>query len=196
MTLTTQFMTMVVMLAGGIYVGAAVDTFERLFSKRNKRSWLELFWQLAFWVAQAALLFFLLFLVNYGELRLYVFIAVICGYSAYRALFQTRYKKLLEYIIRFVTRLMTFFARLFNAIIIWPIRTIIMLITTLLLFVYKVFYKGIHLLFLVVLYPFLLIFRMIWKLLPKKLKKNLNKTAGFWVKIKNTINKWKERMRK
>ncbi|UOQ91363.1 spore cortex biosynthesis protein YabQ [Halobacillus shinanisalinarum] len=196
MTLTAQFMTMIAMISGGIYIGAAVDTFERLFYKRNKKSWLELVWQLAFWVIQAALLFFLLFIVNYGELRLYVFVAILCGYAAYRGLLQPGYKKILEHVINVATKLITFFLRLFNAVIIWPIRTIILLITSLLFAVYKVFYKCTHLLFLVVLYPFLLVFRAIWKLLPIKAKKNLNKTAGFWVKIKNTINKWKDRTRK
>ncbi|MFG6150763.1 spore cortex biosynthesis protein YabQ [Halobacillus sp. B23F22_1] len=191
MTLTTQFMTMISMIAGGIYIGAAMDTFERLFHKRNKRSWLEYGWQSAFWITQAAFLFFILYSVNYGEIRVYIFVALLCGYAAYRALFQRSYNRILEFKIRIFVSIFRFLKRLFDIFIVWPLTTSIIISKNVLLWVYRFLYKGIFIVFTVVFYPILLLFRLIWKLIPEKIKKYLLHLAGFYDTIKNIIvNKW------
>ncbi|MCP3029686.1 spore cortex biosynthesis protein YabQ [Halobacillus sp. A5] len=191
MTLTTQFMTMIAMVAGGIYTGAAIDTFERLFRNRNKRSWLEFAWQSAFWMTQAAFLFFLLYSVNYGEIRMYIFVALFCGYAGYRALFQRGYNRILEAGIRVVMGILRFLKRLFDIFIVWPLTTLIIISKNVLIWVYRILYKGIFIVFTVVFYPILLLFRIIWKLLPEKIKKYFLQLAGFYDTIKNIIvNKW------
>ncbi|MFC7061773.1 spore cortex biosynthesis protein YabQ [Halobacillus seohaensis] len=191
MTLTTQFMTMMSMVAGGVYIGAAVDTFERLFHMRNKKSWLEFIWQSAFWIAQAAFLFFILYTVNYGEIRFYIFIAVLCGYAAYRALFQTGYNKWLEFWIRVTLTILRFIRRLFNIFILWPIITLVILAKNIIFWVYRLLYKGIYIVFLVIFSPILFVFRIVWKLLPINTKNYLHKIGGFCVTIKNSIsNRW------
>ncbi len=192
MTLTTQFITMLSMLAGGIYVGAAIDTFERLFSQRNKKSWLEIFRQLFFWLFQAAFIFYILYQANYGELRVYVFVALICGFAAYHALFQGTYLKALELWIKIVTAIVKGVKTAIYRLIIWPIRMLVVILISLLFGVYKILYKGIFIVFLVGFYPIKFVFLIFWRLLPKNLKKNLRQAAGFWVKIKNTMKNWKK----
>ncbi|UOQ44664.1 spore cortex biosynthesis protein YabQ [Halobacillus salinarum] len=196
MTLTTQFLTILSMLAGGVYVGASIDTFERLFYKRNKKSWLELFRQLFFWLFQSAIIFFFLYQANYGELRVYVFIALACGFSAYQALFKKMFVQLLEVVIRVVTAIIRGLITTVEKLIIFPIKTILLLIISLLFWVYKVLLKGIFIVLLVGFYPIKLIFKIIWRLLPQKWKIYLRKAAGFWMKIKNTMINWKKRIRK
>ncbi|WP_431802040.1 spore cortex biosynthesis protein YabQ [Halobacillus andaensis] len=191
MTLTTQFMTMISMIAGGMYVGAAIDTFERLFRKRNKRSWLEFVWQSAFWMTQAAFLFFILYSVNYGEIRMYIFVALFCGYAGYRALVQKLYNRVLEVAIHIVTSIFRFLKRLFDIFIVWPLTTLVIISKNVVIWVYRILLKGIFIVITVAFYPVLLISRVIWKLLPEKIKKYLLQLAGFYVTIKNIIvNKW------
>ncbi|CDQ21787.1 spore cortex biosynthesis protein YabQ [Halobacillus karajensis] len=196
MTLTTQFITILSMIGGGVFVGASMDTFERFFHKRKKKSWLEVIYQLGFWLIQAAFLFYLLYLANYGELRVYVFVAIVCGFAAYRALFQNLYLKTLEMWIRIVVSVIRFIKKTGYYLIFLPAKTIIFLIISLLLGVYKILLKGIILLFLVAFYPIRLAFRIIWRLLPKNMKIYLRHLAGFLDKMKNTMNKWMKRIKK
>ncbi|ARI75447.1 spore cortex biosynthesis protein YabQ [Halobacillus mangrovi] len=196
MSLTTQFVTILTMLAGGMFVGASVDTFERFFHNRNKKSLLEIIYQLLFWLIQAAFLFYILYLANYGELRVYVFVALACGYASYRALFQNLYLKALEVIIRVVSAILRTLKKIIYHLVIWPIKSMIFLIFSLLIVVYKILLKGIILLFLVVFYPIKLVFRLIWRLVPKNMKNYLRHLAGFLDKIKNTMSKWKKRFNK
>ncbi|WP_146818723.1 spore cortex biosynthesis protein YabQ [Halobacillus faecis] len=195
MTLTTQFITIVAMMGGGMFVGASLDTFERFFGKR-KRGWLEIIYQLSFWLIQASFLFYLLYLANYGELRVYVFVAIVCGFAAYRALFQQLYLKTLEMWIRISMAVFRFLKKTVYYLIFIPSKSIIFLIISLLLGVYKILLKGIIILFLVVFYPIRLIFRIIWRLLPKNMKKYLRDLAGFLDKMKNTMNNWMKRIKK
>ncbi|MGP4077923.1 spore cortex biosynthesis protein YabQ [Halobacillus sp. K22] len=196
MTLTTQFVTILSMIAGGIFVGASLETFERLFHKRNKKSWFELIYQLAFWIFQAAFLFYLLYLANYGELRVYVFIAVVCGYAAYRALLQSSYMKMLEVWIKVVTSILRGIKKIFFNLIFIPLKSIFFLIITLLIGIFKILLKGIFLLFLVAFYPIKVVFRLIWRLLPKNTRNYLRRLAGFLDKIKNIGINWFKKFRK
>ncbi|KHE72193.1 spore cortex biosynthesis protein YabQ [Halobacillus sp. BBL2006] len=196
MTLTTQFITILTMLAGGAFVGASLDTFERFFHNRNKKSWLEIIYQLLFWLFQAAFLFYILYLANYGELRVYVFVALVCGYASYRALFQNLYLKALEVGIRVGTAILRTVKKIIYHLVIWPIKSMIFLIFSLLIGVYKILLKGIILLFVVVFYPIKLILRLIWRLVPKNMKNYLRDLAGFLDKIKNTMSNWKKRFKK
>jgi spore cortex biosynthesis protein YabQ len=195
MTLTTQFITILSMIGGGIFVGASLDTFERFFYKR-KKSWLEVVYQLSFWLFQAAFLFYLLYLANYGELRVYVFVAIVCGFAAYRALFQNLYLKILEIMIRIGLAIIHFFKKTIYYLIFVPAKTIILLIISLLLGVYKILLKGTIILFLVAFYPIRLVCQVIWRLLPKNMKNYLRHLAGFWDKMKNTMNNWMKRIKK
>ncbi|MGP4070596.1 spore cortex biosynthesis protein YabQ [Halobacillus sp. B29] len=196
MTLTTQFVTILSMIAGGIFVGASFDTFERLFHRRNKKSWFEIIYQLTFWIFQAAFLFYLLYLANYGELRVYVFLAVLCGYAAYRALLQSIYMKMLEVWIRVVTSILRAIKKIFLHLIFIPLKSIFFLIITLLIGIFKILLKGIFLLFLVAFYPIKVVFRLIWRLLPKNTRNYLRRLAGFLDKIKNIGINWFKKFRK
>lgn len=193
MTLTTQFITIFAMLGGGAIVGASLDTFERFFHNRNKRSWLEIIYQLGFWLCQAIILFYLLYLANYGELRVYVFIAIVCGFAMYKALFQTIYMRALNICIRMVSSIIHFIKKMGYYCIVLPVRTIVLLILSLLIMVYKILLKGIIVVILVFYYPIRWIFSIIWRLLPKNAKNYLRYLKGIWAKIKNTILNWKNK---
>src|SRR5699024_5483544 len=100
MTLDVQFMTMAAMTLSGIYLGIAQETFRRFKPHWKPNRFLLYFMEIAFWLFQVALIFYVLFLVNAGELRLYVFLALFLGISMYQVLVASVYKRLLEMIVR------------------------------------------------------------------------------------------------
>src|SRR5690625_2595285 len=100
MTLQVQFLTMISMIIGGFYLGMARDTFRRFSSYWSQRKFLRYFFEVSFWMIQAFLMFYILYRVNAGELRAYIFIACMLGFSIYQVVFAVLYKKILEIIIR------------------------------------------------------------------------------------------------
>lgn len=201
MTLTVQFYTLLAMIGMGSFFGAALDTYNR-FLKRSERSrWIVFIHDVLFWVIQAILIFYVLFLVNEGEFRFYLFLAILCGFAMYQALFGTIYRTLLETIIKIVINLFKFIKKSIYILIFLPIKWILTTVLAVLLFSLKSVYSivlwfGKLLLWVVrVLWkPFGWIFRQIWLMLPEFVTKNvgnwIKKIAGILLKYKNVIYKW------
>ena len=82
MTLSTQFMTMLAMIGMGIFFGAGLDTYNRFLKRSKRKSWLVFINDILFWILQGLFIFFVLFRVNQGELRIYIFIALLCGFAS------------------------------------------------------------------------------------------------------------------
>ena len=99
MTLSTQFITIIAMVVSGVYLGASYHTFKRL-----ERLWTSsILWkyvlEILFWLIQAAILYFILFFVNEGILRFYIFLAVLCGYAMFKSLFEQAFGLVVETLI-------------------------------------------------------------------------------------------------
>src|SRR5690625_7680140 len=110
MTLDTQFLTMIFMVLGGLYLGIAKDTFRRFSPYWKNKRFINYAMEICFWLTQTYLLFYVLFRINGGELRFYVFLACLLGYDMYKALASALYKKKMESIIRVFTAIYRFFA--------------------------------------------------------------------------------------
>ncbi len=207
MTLSTQFLTMLSMIGMGSLFGVMFDTYQRFLDRPNRKSWIVFLNDLLFWVIQALIIFYTLFLVNNGELRFYIFIALLCGFAAYQSLIKGLYLKLLEMIINTIIAIYRFMRRTFHLIIYKPvlglfqlvISTFILLgrgLLSLVQFVLKVFLFIVK----VIWTPIKTIILILWKLLPKGIKKTVeklyNKTAGIFMGIGNYLvelnNKWKK----
>ncbi|WP_337020346.1 spore cortex biosynthesis protein YabQ [Oceanobacillus massiliensis] len=190
MTLGIQFLTMIAMVLSGIYLGIVQETFRRFTRYWKKRILLTYFLECCFWLTQTAIIYYVLFRVNAGEVRLYVLLACFLGFSVYQVLVRSVYKKLLERLIRIGAAIYRFFSRLVHMLIISPISwcirfiirlimSIIMLLTTIILFILKVLFA-----------PFRWILIGIYRLLPNRIKNFLNKIAGFYSTMKNICYKW------
>ncbi|WP_077614571.1 spore cortex biosynthesis protein YabQ [Caenibacillus caldisaponilyticus] len=108
MTLTEQFATMIAMTAVGGWIGCALTIYQRFFHPKKRRQVFLLLTDTLFWAVQGLVVFLVLLYVNQGEVRFYIFLALALGFSAYKALFETIFKKGLEGVIRsvlFVMRL-------------------------------------------------------------------------------------------
>ncbi|MGA9290315.1 MAG: spore cortex biosynthesis protein YabQ [Anaerobacillus sp.] len=196
MTLTVQFYTMIAMVAMGVWLGIAMDTYSRfLHPGKSKSLWLYAN-DVVFWLLQGLLIFYVLYGVNEGELRFYVFLALLCGYAAYRSLFQPLYRRVLERMIIMITGLIHFVRNLFIYLVYRPVRFILKVLlslcmivvsigTTIFWFIVKLFWVPIKWLLL-----------LIWKLMPRSIREALIKVAGIADTIKNYIYNWLTKIRK
>ncbi|MDQ0999939.1 spore cortex biosynthesis protein YabQ [Neobacillus niacini] len=201
MTLSTQFLTMLSMIGMGSLFGVMFDTYQRFLDRPNRKSWIVFINDLLFWVIQALIIFYILFIVNNGELRFYIFVALLCGFAAYQSLFKGIYLKLLEFMIRSVISLYQFIRRAFQLLIYKPVVGIIQLLISVVIILGRGIYSLVKFILKVLLFilkvvwvPIVKILIILWKLLPKSIKKYVeklyNKTAGIYMEIKNYLGKW------
>ncbi|MFP5109980.1 spore cortex biosynthesis protein YabQ [Neobacillus sp. C211] len=207
MTLSTQFITLLSMIGMGSLFGAMFDTYQRFLNRPKRKQWIVFFNDLLFWMIQAVIIFYTLFLVNNGELRFYIFLALVCGFAAYQSLFKGIYLHLLEVSIKTTIAVIRFIKKAFHLLIYKPILGLIQLIIIIIISIGRglltlVRFMGKVLLFIlkIIFVPFRKIMLIFWKLLPKGIKKSVeklyNKTAGNFHKIRNyiskMINRWKK----
>ena len=192
MTLSIQVLTMVSMIAGGFYLGIALDTFRRFGRHWKSNTLLVYFMEISFWLTQVFILYFILFQVNLGELRVYVFVACLLGYAAYQALAATLYKRLLERIIIITSRIYRMVYNLIKNLIIAPIRYLIKLLIASVIFLFNMIMLVFGFVLKCIYLPLKWLFKQMYRLLPKRFKLFLHKLAGFYSKIKNICRKyWK-----
>lgn len=124
------------MIAAGICLGAALDTYTRLFWKK-KKYWLTSLQDLLFWIVCGIFVFMWLRLINQGEMRLVIFLALLCGYAAYQALFQRIYTRVLDMLIRAIVSFYRLIKRVFYVLVYKPLYWFISLIVALCIFKLK-----------------------------------------------------------
>jgi len=208
MTLSTQFLTMLSMIGMGSLFGAMFDTYQRFLNRPKRKAWIVFINDLLFWVIQALIIFYTLFLVNKGDLRFYIFIALVCGFAAYQSLLKGIYLRILEMGITSVIAISRFIKKSFQLLVYKPvvglIQLVVLMILTLgrgLLTLVKFILKVLLWIVKIVLLPLQKILLLFWKLLPKGLKKTVeklyNKTAGNFGRLRNIIykfiNKWRKK---
>ena len=205
MSLDTQFVTLLSMIAMGLSFGAAFDTYNRFLKRAKRPLWIVFINDVLFWCMQALLIFFVLFKANAGEWRFYIVLALLCGYSAYQALFKGLYKKLLEMMIQLVLRTIHFFVRLGDMLLLKPVKGLVMLVVRMVLFFLKLVIKlanGLFMLAMMILKALLSIVRVVcwpvtrlalflWKIMPELIRKPcekfFSKLAGIIIGMKNNI---------
>ncbi|AMM91263.1 spore coat protein [Peribacillus simplex] len=206
MTLTTQFYTLLAMIGMGSAFGAALDTYSRFLKRPERKRWIVFIHDFLFWIIQGLLIFYVLFLVNEGEFRLYLFLALLCGFSAYQALFKGFYQRFLELLIILVIKLARFITDAVQMLIFLPIKWLIVSVIAIIIGIGKFVlallkWAGKILLFILNIFwrPLKWILTYIWNLLPVFVTKNVgkfyNKGKGILLKIKNSINRTLNRWR-
>ena len=202
MSLTTQFYTMLAMVGMGGWLGAALDTYGRFLKRPLRARWVVFINDLLFWLVQGLILFYLLLLVNEGELRIYIFLAVLCGYAAYQSLLKKIYLQLLELFIQTSLTIYRLFIRAGQLMIVKPIVGTIQLLIAIILGTVNILWKlikwGFKFLWSLVkilLSPVTFLFRLLWRLVPRSVEnfliENIRRLAGFFGKFKNITNKIK-----
>ncbi|HLR74797.1 MAG TPA: spore cortex biosynthesis protein YabQ [Virgibacillus sp.] len=181
MTLDVQLITMLSMIIGGFYLGMAHDTYRRFAPYWKEKTFFVYLFEISFWLSQTGILFFLLYKVNAGELRLYIFAACLLGFSIYQVVAANIYKKVLEFVIRIIVAIYRWCRKVIQVLLITPLKWIFHIILTLILFSGQVVIKLLMIVFL----PVKWLIQLIYHLLPKKIKKNIPKSEGLYSIIEN-----------
>ncbi|OCA80684.1 spore cortex biosynthesis protein YabQ [Bacillus sp. FJAT-27225] len=201
MTLNVQFMTMAAMILSGIGFGMMLDTYQRFLNRPKRKSWIAFINDILFWTVQALVIFYVLFLVNRGEIRFYIFLALLCGFAAYQALVKGFYLWFLNAMLHVIQQIWRFIVKLVSMLVFKPIIGLFQLALGLVFFLgkavissarflLKALLKFIKIIFFL---PVSKVFLLVWKLLPKGIKKTVekiyNKVAGFFKKAKNVYKR-------
>ncbi|CAG9614414.1 Spore protein YabQ [Bacillus rhizoplanae] len=195
MSLTIQLYTMLSMIGMGASLGAALDTYHRFLKRGERKRWLVFIYDILFWIVQALFVFYVLLLVNEAELRMYVFLALLCGFAAYQSLLKSLYMKVLNFLIHIFVQTFYFCVRVFQLFIVKPITILIHLIIALALFLFRLlvgFGMGLwrfiiailRLIWKSILIPVRFVFFVIWKLLPNRVKIFIKRQAGLLKYVK------------
>jgi spore cortex biosynthesis protein YabQ len=211
MTLSTQFLTMLAMIGMGSLFGASLDTHNRFLKRSKRKSWIVFINDIMFWLFQGLSVFYVLFSVNMGELRFYIFIALLCGFAAYQSLFKKIYLKILERAITITINVYIFFVKAVRMLVVRPLQFFAATVLSLLIMTGRGLYSLVKWLLAVLLWllknllwkPVKMILLLFWKLLPKKVKKSVeklyNKLAGILIIVKNYSSipiKWIKNLKK
>ncbi|CAM3781693.1 spore cortex biosynthesis protein YabQ [Cytobacillus oceanisediminis] len=207
MTLTTQFMTMLAMIGMGSVFGASLDTYNRFLKRTKRKSWIIFINDILFWLLQGLAIFYILFLVNKGELRFYIFVALLCGFAAYQSLFKKMYLRVLEISIGMAISIYRFLVKAFTLVIYKPLQGLITALIAITVMLGKGLYSLLKIALRVIWFTLKVIFlpvkwilSLLWKLLPKNIKKSVeklyNKLAGYLQRIKNYVLKWISKWKK
>jgi spore cortex biosynthesis protein YabQ len=127
-SLDVQMASLIASVFMGVGLGASLDTYERILGKRTFFQWIRMVNDFLFWIVQALLYFGVLLYMNHGEVRLYLLIAVLLGYAVYRALFETKYRKLLDVILRIGSTIFNFTVRFTYLFLINPTKGLLKLL--------------------------------------------------------------------
>lgn len=168
MTLQTQALTMLTMVCGGIYLGMAKETYDRFRGSWQKNATLNFILQITFWVMQTCLIFYLLYRVNFGELRIYVFLACGLGFALYQLFFKPLYRNLLEWVIRVI-----------DMLVITPLVFVCKLIFSLLRILYQTVFFILKSIFKIVRFPIMILKKGVRKLIPKKVYIKVSQIGSF-----------------
>jgi spore cortex biosynthesis protein YabQ len=115
MSLNHQFLTMALMIGCGLGLGIFFDIYRVLTVKFNLRRWVIAILDIAYGLIAAVSVFRVLYYSNYGQLRLFIFVALMLGIYLY-------YKWLSKGLIQLVLRIIHLVEKLWNVFIIRPIQ--------------------------------------------------------------------------
>lgn len=183
MTLHVQLMTMLTMIVGGVYLGFALETYRRLTRGYRKYPFFLYALEMGFWLIQTAVLYYALFMVNEGALRVYVFLACLLGYSIYIVIFQRSFQKVLEGCIRAVKVAFGWVSAVVQTMLIQPVLWVLSLLLTIV--------RGLaSFLLWLVSYPFHWLLRFIYWLMPDIFLKKISQTYIICSTIVNKLIKY------
>lgn len=173
MTLSVQFYTLAAMIGMGLVLGMAVDTYYLLLRIRFHKGWTKYICDFLFWILYTVILFNVLYQINEGTLRIHVFLAILCGFAMYKALFASLYIHFMLFVYRIVSKTIYFSINVFKAVVIRPVYWLIMGIRYLI----AAFFRGMKgLLRFMMRFLFRIfgrILQIFWWMLPKMVQKKL-----------------------
>lgn len=155
------------MLSSGFCLGIILDTYRVLKGRFQIRGWVVSLIDLLYWFVSSGLVFSLLFWSNWGELRFYIFVAIVLGIFLYYQWLSRWMINLIRTCVQMIEWLIHALIRLGQVMIIGPILFVVQLIQRLLSFLWNLIKK---ICFFILLRPILWLFRPITNLLAPKIQ--------------------------
>jgi len=168
-TLHVQFLTMGLMLASGLVLGAVFDFYRVLAGELRVPRWLIPLFDLAYWGFSTVFVFKVLLYSNYGQVRLFVFIGLFAGLALYFIALGRTVIRVIKWLIGLVKKLLWLLKRTVEVVLIGPILFLYKCFTILLGFLAALaifLYKFV----LQLLYPLRLLGRFCYRLLKPYLR--------------------------
>lgn len=169
MTLETQFITLLTMIAIGAGMGAIFDVYRVLSSQLCVPRWMIPLLDIVYWILSTLLVFRGLYASNSGQVRIYVFIGLLAGGWLYYRLFSAIMVRIVLFCINLVKQFIRLSIRTFQWTVIKPIVLLYRLVVVIFGFLIAVavfLYKIV----LQLLYPFWVLFRKLFGLFRPLLK--------------------------
>jgi spore cortex biosynthesis protein YabQ len=135
MNLNHQLLTMALMLGCGLGLGFFFDIYRVLTGKLNIKRWLTAILDILFGLAAAVAVFRVLYYSNFGELRFFIFVALMLGIYLY-------YKWFSKGVIQLVLQIISLIEWFWNVFIVRPIELFYKI-----LFIFFGFFKALTIFF-------------------------------------------------
>ncbi|MFA9559795.1 spore cortex biosynthesis protein YabQ [Evansella sp. AB-rgal1] len=190
MTLDIQFLSMLASAATGIWFGASFDTYKHFIGSPQRFRWTLLLNDILFWLVQALIFFYVLLQVNQGEVRFYLFLALLLGYSIYRSILEDIYQRILHWFIRVCVRLYDIITRIILVLIVNPIKWLLQVILTLSMMILSTLWTVILFIVKIILSPFRWIWLKYVHAFGNPFKAITLYLRKWKIKLKNKWDKW------
>lgn len=172
MTAYEQMLVMFIFICCGILIGCSLETFRHFGRFYRRNVFFVYISEVLFWLLQMAFLYYVLWQLNDGILRIYFILAVLVGWQLYHLFFKKIYLPFMRgvfYVCHLFFQVLYHMVRL---IIYWPIY-----------FIWKVLITVIRFIFL----PIIVVFQWVLSLLPEKMHKNISQIG---VRCSTILNKY------
>lgn len=132
-SLTSQLYAFLVTIITGIAIGILFDFYKVIRGLTRPRKAFTYLGDLAFWIIATLVVFFMLLIGNWGEIRFYVVIGVFAGTALYMKFFSKGFLRLLSGLILVVKKIIRFIIKVLGTIwliIVYPfiiIRNIVII---------------------------------------------------------------------
>ncbi|MCS1352388.1 spore cortex biosynthesis protein YabQ [Mechercharimyces sp. CAU 1602] len=137
MTLSTQWITLLCMIGSGWMMGVIWDGYRVLIHRFSLRGWTITVVDIMYWLVCVSLVFSLLFYSNWGQLRVYVFVAVIGGYTIYQYWFSATAFHVMKRTFAMIELIFYQFVRMLVMVIGGPIYWLWVLVVSLLSWLWR-----------------------------------------------------------
>ncbi|MFD2617458.1 spore cortex biosynthesis protein YabQ [Terrilactibacillus laevilacticus] len=184
MTLNEQFATMIAMILTGLWIGVSLTTYHRFMHPNKKWMWTTIPTDIFFWICQGLLIFYVLLKVNEGQIRFYIFLALLLGYVMYKGIFERLYAVILERFIVLVVSVCRFLKKCLTILLILPLLTLLKLVLISCKMILKFIKAILYFLFCLVFYPLKWVYIFI---VPKRVRQKgemvAKKVGTLWAKL-------------
>ncbi len=182
------------MAAMGLWLGAAIDTYGRFFRRGPSFRWFVAINDILFWLIQGLFIFYVLLHVNQGEIRIYIFFALLCGYAAYQALFRKFYQAMLERIVRATIAFFRLMRQLVFFLIINPTKWLLNLLYRLCMMLLSIVLALLHFIVKIGWKPVRWFLFVLYRLLGIEKTTHYIKATRFFTKIRGFLKRiWKKK---